>query len=81
MLSDNYNAITLGKWLEYTAGCHLFYAARSSSKLNNDTRHEGTSYQVAYNKYLVQTATRFSVAASALCFAGLQDIQRPSLRK
>ncbi|MCW1948767.1 fimbria/pilus outer membrane usher protein, partial [Escherichia coli] len=36
---------------------------RSSSKLNNDTRHEGTSYQVAYNKYLVQTATRFSVAA------------------
>ncbi|MGQ7191772.1 fimbria/pilus outer membrane usher protein, partial [Escherichia sp. HC-CC] len=38
-------------------------AARSSSKLNNDTRHEGTSYQVAYNKYLVQTATRFSVAA------------------
>lgn len=49
--------------MEYTAGCHLFYAARSSSKLNNDTRHEGTSYQVAYNKYLVQTATRFSVAA------------------
>ncbi|WP_164996868.1 fimbria/pilus outer membrane usher protein, partial [Escherichia coli] len=44
-------------------GAISFYAARSSSKLNNDTRHEGTSYQVAYNKYLVQTATRFSVAA------------------
>lgn len=49
--------------MEYTAGCHLFDATRSSSKLNNDITHEGTSYQVAYNKYLVQTATRFSVAA------------------
>ncbi|MGC6746381.1 fimbria/pilus outer membrane usher protein [Escherichia coli] len=67
--------------MEYTAGCHLFYAARSSSKLNNDTRHEGTSYQVAYNKYLVQTATRFSVAARRYASQGLQDIQRPSLRK
>ncbi|MFO6485406.1 fimbria/pilus outer membrane usher protein [Escherichia coli] len=44
-------------------GAISFYAARSSSKLNNDTRHEGTSYPVACNKYLVQTATRFSVAA------------------
>ena len=44
-------------------GAIFFDATRSSSKLNNDTRHEGTSYQVAYNKYLLQTATHFSVAA------------------
>eukprot|EP01133_Synstelium_polycarpum_P020270 gene20270-24312_t len=31
--------------------------------LQSINEHEGTSYQVAYNKYLVQTATRFSVAA------------------
>ncbi|XNM87137.1 fimbria/pilus outer membrane usher protein [Escherichia coli] len=33
------------------------------SKLNNDTRHEGTSYQVAYNKYRSQNGHDFSVAA------------------
>lgn len=80
ILSDNYNAITLGNGWNTPLGAISFDATRSSSKLNNDITHEGTSYQVAYNKYLVQTATRFSVAA-ALCFAGLQDIQRPSLRK
>ncbi|ENR9002707.1 fimbria/pilus outer membrane usher protein [Escherichia coli] len=49
MLSDNYNAITLGNGWNTPLGAISFYAARSSSKLNNDTRHEGTSYQVAYN--------------------------------
>ncbi|MFP1463762.1 fimbria/pilus outer membrane usher protein [Escherichia coli] len=63
ILSDNYNAITLGNGWNTPLGAISFDATRSSSKLNNDTRHEGTSYQVAYNKYLLQTATHFSVAA------------------
>ncbi|WP_219049987.1 fimbria/pilus outer membrane usher protein, partial [Escherichia coli] len=63
ILSDNYNAITLGNGWNTPLGAISFDATRSSSKLNNDITHEGTSYQVAYNKYLVQTATRFSVAA------------------
>ncbi|NUC26650.1 fimbria/pilus outer membrane usher protein, partial [Escherichia coli] len=58
-----YNAITLGNGWNTPLGAISFDATRSSSKLNNDITHEGTSYQVAYNKYLVQTATRFSVAA------------------
>ncbi|HFZ5874096.1 TPA: fimbria/pilus outer membrane usher protein, partial [Escherichia coli] len=58
-----YNAITLGNSWNTPLGAISFDATRSSSKLNNDTRHEGTSYQVAYNKYLLQTATHFSVAA------------------
>ncbi|HGG1902045.1 TPA: fimbria/pilus outer membrane usher protein, partial [Escherichia coli] len=62
ILSDNYNAITLGNGWNTPLGAISFDATRSSSKLNNDTRHEGTSYQVAYNKYLLQTATHFSVA-------------------
>lgn len=63
ILTDNYNAITLGNGWNTPLGAISFDATRSSSKLNNDKIHEGTSYQVAYNKYLVQTATRFSVAA------------------
>ncbi len=46
--------------VEYPLGAICFYAADRVVKLNNDTRHEGTSYRC---KYLVQTATRFSVAA------------------
>lgn len=57
ILSDNYNAITLGNGWNTPLGAISFDATRSSSKLNNDITHEGTSYQVAYNKYLVQTAT------------------------
>ncbi|OZP00046.1 hypothetical protein CGZ52_02245 [Escherichia coli] len=66
MLSDNYNAITLGNGWNTPLGAISFDATRSSSKLNNDTRHEGTSYQVAYNKYLLQTATHFSVAPGVM---------------
>lgn len=63
MLADNYNAFTLGTGWNTRIGAISVDATRSHSKQDNGNVFDGQSYQIAYNKYLTQTATRFGLAA------------------
>ncbi|EJD6419511.1 fimbrial biogenesis outer membrane usher protein [Citrobacter freundii] len=63
MLGDNYNAFTLGTGWNTRIGAVSFDATQSHSKQDNGDIFDGQSYQVAWNKYLTQTGTRFSLAA------------------
>jgi outer membrane usher protein len=59
MLGDNYNAFTLGTGWNTRIGAVSFDATQSHSKQDNGDIFDGQSYQVAWNKYLTQTGTRF----------------------
>lgn len=63
MLSDDYYALTLGTGWNIRIGAISVDATRSHSKQDNGDVFDGQSYQIAYNKYLTQTATRFGLAA------------------
>ncbi len=63
MLSDDYYAFTLGTGWNTRLGAISVDATRSHSKQDNGDVFDGQSYQIAYNKYLTQTATRFGLAA------------------
>lgn len=63
MLADNYNSFTLGTGWNTRIGAISVDATRSHSKQDNGDVFDGQSYQIAYNKYLTQTATRFGLAA------------------
>lgn len=63
MLADNYNAFTLGTGWNTRIGAISVDATQSHSKQDNGDVFDGQSYQIAYNKYLTQTATRFGTAA------------------
>ncbi|TKU33103.1 fimbrial biogenesis outer membrane usher protein, partial [Citrobacter sp. wls718] len=63
MLADNYNAFTLGTGWNTRIGAISVDATQSHSKQDNGDVFDGQSYQIAYNKYLTQTATRFGLAA------------------
>ncbi|WP_233638455.1 fimbria/pilus outer membrane usher protein, partial [Citrobacter cronae] len=63
MLADNYNSFTLGTGWNTRIGAISVDATRSHSKQDNGDIFDGQSYQIAYNKYLTQTATRFGLAA------------------
>lgn len=63
MLSDHYSAFTLGTGWNTHIGAISVDATQSHSKQDNGDEFDGQSYQIAYNKYLTQTATRFGLAA------------------
>ncbi|EOH6330110.1 MULTISPECIES: fimbrial biogenesis outer membrane usher protein [unclassified Citrobacter] len=63
MLADDYNAFTLGTGWNTRIGAISVDATKSHSKQDNGDVFDGQSYQIAYNKYLTQTATRFGLAA------------------
>lgn len=63
MLADNYNAFTLGTGWNTRIGAISVDATQSHSKQDSGDVFDGQSYQIAYNKYLTQTATRFGLAA------------------
>lgn len=63
MLADNYNAFTLGTGWNTRIGAISVDATKSHSQQDNGDVFDGQSYQIAYNKYLTQTATRFGLAA------------------
>ncbi|EJK8293319.1 fimbrial biogenesis outer membrane usher protein [Salmonella enterica subsp. enterica serovar Infantis] len=63
MLADNYNAFTLGTGWNTRIGAISVDMTQSHSKQDNGDVFDGQSYQIAYNKYLTQTATRFGLAA------------------
>lgn len=59
MLADNYNAFTTGTGWNTRIGAISVDATKSHSKQDSGDVFDGQSYQIAYNKYLTQTATRF----------------------
>ncbi|HAT3756464.1 TPA: fimbrial biogenesis outer membrane usher protein [Citrobacter amalonaticus] len=63
MFSNHYNAFTFGTGWNTRIGAISVDATRSHSKQDNGDVFDGQSYQVAYNKYVAQTATRFGLAA------------------
>ncbi|POP47771.1 fimbrial assembly protein [Superficieibacter electus] len=63
MLSEHYYALTAGTGWNTRIGAISIDATRSHSKQDNGDVFDGQSYQIAYNKYLAQTATRFGLAA------------------
>ncbi|WP_176206307.1 fimbria/pilus outer membrane usher protein, partial [Salmonella enterica] len=63
MLSNHYNAFTLGTGWNTRIGAISLDATRAHSKQDNGDVFDGQSYQIAYNKYLTQTLTRFGLAA------------------
>lgn len=63
MFSAHYYAVTAGTGWNTRAGAISLDATRSHSKQDNGDVFDGQSYQIAYNKYLTQTATRFGLTA------------------
>ncbi|MRS13616.1 fimbria/pilus outer membrane usher protein [Enterobacteriaceae bacterium RIT691] len=63
MVADRYNAFTLGTGWNTRIGAISVNATQSHSRQNNGDVFDGQSYQIAYNKYLAQTRTRFGLAA------------------
>ncbi|ADO48998.1 fimbrial biogenesis outer membrane usher protein [[Enterobacter] lignolyticus] len=63
MIADHYNAFTLGTGWNTRIGAISVDATQSHSKQDNGDVFDGQSYQVAYNKYVTQTRTRFGLAA------------------
>ena len=63
MLADGYNEFTLGTGWNTRIGAISVDATRSHSRQDNGDVFDGQSYQIAYNKYLTKTATRFGLAA------------------
>ncbi|WP_312950651.1 fimbrial biogenesis outer membrane usher protein [Superficieibacter sp.] len=63
MLSDNYRAYTLGTGWNTRIGSISVDVTQAHSQQNNGDVFSGQSYQLAYNKYLSQTETRFGLAA------------------
>lgn len=63
MLGDNYNAFTLGTGWNTRLGAVSLDATQAHSKQDNGDVFNGQSYQIAWNKYLSQTRTRFGLAA------------------
>ncbi|WP_407198575.1 fimbrial biogenesis outer membrane usher protein [Citrobacter portucalensis] len=63
MFSNHYNAFTLGTGWNTRIGAISVDATQSHSKQDNGDVFDGQSYQIAYNKYINQTSTRFGLAA------------------
>lgn len=63
MLSENYHAFTLGTGWNTRIGAISVDTILSHSEQDNGDVFDGQSYQIAYNKYVTQTATRFGLAA------------------
>lgn len=63
MIADHYNAFTLGTGWNTAIGAISVDATQSHSQQDNGDVFDGQSYQIAYNKYLTQTQTRFGLAA------------------
>lgn len=62
MLAQNYQSFTLGSGWNTAIGAISLDVAQSRSKQDNGD-FNGQSYQIAYNKFIDQTATRFGLAA------------------
>lgn len=62
MLADKYRAFTVGTGWNTALGAISLDVIQSHSEQDNGT-FDGQSYQIAYNKYINQTATRFGLAA------------------
>lgn len=69
MVANNYYAFTLGTGWNTRIGAISVDATKSHSKQDNGDVFDGQSYQIAYNKFLSQTSTRFGLAALALFVA------------
>ncbi|MFP1527342.1 fimbria/pilus outer membrane usher protein [Escherichia coli] len=64
MVANNYYAFTLGTGPNTRIGAISVDATKSHSKQDNGDVFDGQSYhQIAYNKFLSQTSTRFGLAA------------------
>lgn len=63
MFSNHYHAFTFGTGWNTRIGAISMDATRSHSEQDSGEVFDGQSYQLAYNKYLAQTATRFGLAA------------------
>ncbi|HEJ0180335.1 TPA: fimbrial biogenesis outer membrane usher protein [Citrobacter koseri] len=63
MLSDHYQAFTLGTGWNTHIGAVSVDATQSHSKQDNGDVFNGQSYQIAWNKYVSQTGTQFALAA------------------
>lgn len=63
MIANNYYAFTTGTGWNTRIGAISVDATKSHSKQDNGDVFDGQSYQIAYNKFLSQTSTRFGLAA------------------
>lgn len=63
LLSDNYSSFVLGTGWNTPIGAVSVDFTHSHSKQDNGDVFNGQSYQVAWNKYLSQSGTQFSLAA------------------
>ncbi|TGI99578.1 fimbrial biogenesis outer membrane usher protein, partial [Escherichia coli] len=63
MVANNYYAFTLGAGWNTRIGAISVDATKSHSKQDNGDVFDGQSYQIAYNKFVSQTSTRFGLAA------------------
>ncbi|HFZ8994132.1 TPA: fimbrial biogenesis outer membrane usher protein [Citrobacter freundii] len=63
MLASDYRAFTLGTGWNTVLGAVSIDGTQSYSKQDNGNIFNGQSYQMAWNKYLPQSATHFSLAA------------------
>lgn len=59
MVANNYYAFTLGTSWNTRIGAISVDATKSHSKQDNGDVFDGQSYQIAYNKFVSQTSTRF----------------------
>ncbi|EDV0714020.1 fimbrial biogenesis outer membrane usher protein [Salmonella enterica subsp. enterica] len=63
MLASDYRSFTLGTGWNTLIGAVSVDGTLSHSKQDNGDVFDGESYQIAWNKYLPQSATHFSLAA------------------
>ncbi|CBG88980.1 fimbrial biogenesis outer membrane usher protein [Citrobacter rodentium] len=63
MVASDYRSFTLGSGWNTPVGAISFDGTQSHSKQENGDVFDGHSYQLAWNKYLPQSATHFSLAA------------------
>lgn len=66
MVANNYYAFTLGTSWNTRIGAISVDATKSHSKQDNGDVFDGQSYQIAYNKFVSQTSTRFGLAAGVI---------------
>lgn len=66
MVANNYYAFTLGTGWNTRFGAISVDATKSHSKQDNGDVFDGQSYQIAYNKFVSQTSTRFGLAAGVI---------------
>ncbi len=69
MVANNYYAFTLGTGWNTRIGAISVDATKSHSKQDNGDVFDGQSYQIAYNKFVSQTSTRFWSGGLALFVA------------